>query len=102
MGGCDLTCSQLIAMHGNSSSALKGQVYRDTGHSVRIQSWQNLLSLVCAVEMLFLVGFRLSPRPPAFWPWSGMFSRSENVHSRNALFHLQEQGLGRIKNVNKM
>lgn len=56
---CDLTCSQLIAMHGNSSSAPKGQVCGDTGHSVRIRSWQNLLSPVSAVEMLFLVGFRV-------------------------------------------
>jgi hypothetical protein len=63
---CDLTSSQVIAMHRNPSSALRGQVYEDTGHFIRIQSRPNLLSPVSAIEMLFLVGFRVSHRPPTF------------------------------------
>lgn len=44
---CDLTRSQLIAMHGSSCSAPKVPVCRDIGLSIKIQSCPSLLSHVC-------------------------------------------------------
>lgn len=83
-----------------SSSAPKGQVYGDTGHSIRIRSWQNLLGPVSAIEMLFLLGLGVSPCPLAL-EWDAQ-AITESLHSGNSLFHQQEQGLGRIKDMNKM
>lgn len=44
---CDLTRSQLVAMHGSSCSAPEVPVYGDTELSIKIQSWPSLLSRVC-------------------------------------------------------
>lgn len=59
---CDLTCSQLMVRRGNSCSALKVPVCRDTGHSIRIQSWPSLLSPLSASEIWSLVASGVSPK----------------------------------------